>query len=90
MLAGVLVYEYGAVAHTQYLANSDDGRELGALDLVVDHLINHHYPSRAEYLSLGISTEEDGRVLNAGLCAQKEEFGGRAVVHDFYALNLAH
>jgi len=88
MLAGILMYEYGRVAHTQYIANSDEGRKQGALDLIVDHLANHYYPSKADYLSFGVSTEQDGRVLNTGLCTQKEEFGGRAVAHDFYAVDL--
>jgi hypothetical protein len=89
MLAGTLVYEYGRVAHTQYIASSDRGRKLGALDLIVEHLVNHYYPSKADYLSFGISTEKEGRVLNTGLCTQKEEFGARAVAHDFYSVDLA-
>lgn len=87
LLAGALVYDFGAVAHTQYLASSDEGRELGALDFVLANLRDKVFLDR-RYLSFGISTEHDGRYLNEGLIFQKEGFGGRAVVHDFYELEL--
>ena len=32
--------------------------------------------------------KNEGRFLNAGLIAQKEGFGARAVVHDFYELEI--
>jgi hypothetical protein len=83
LLAGVLVYDFGAVVHTQYLAASQEGRHLNALTLLLAELIEHEYADR-RYLSLGISTEQQGTVLNEGLVAQKEYFGARAVVHDFY------
>jgi len=38
------------------------------------------------YFDFGISNEQQGRFLNRGLIEQKEGFGGRAVVHDFYRL----
>lgn len=87
LLAGALVYDFGHVAHTQYLASSNEGRELGALDFVLARLLDSVYASR-RYFSFGISTEQDGRYLNKGLIFQKEGFGGRAVAHDFYELDL--
>ena len=39
------------------------------------------------YFDFGISNEDGGRYLNRGLAAQKEGFGGRAVVHDFYEVD---
>ena len=83
MLAGTVVFENGSVAHTQYLANSDKGRNLGALDCLIDDLITNRYANYS-YLDFGISNEQQGRYLNAGLISQKEGFGARAVVHDFY------
>lgn len=41
------------------------------------------------YLSMGISTEQAGRLLNTGLVEQKERFGARTVVHDFYSWEWA-
>jgi hypothetical protein len=83
IVAGVLVYEKGHSVHTQYLAASDVGRENGALDFLLAHLLDNEYASR-RYFSFGISTEQAGTILNEGLIAQKEGFGGRTVVHDFY------
>jgi hypothetical protein len=87
MLAGVVVYENVRVAHAQYIANSDEGRGIGALDIVFEHLINECYRDR-EYFDFGISNEKDGRYLNEGLINYKEGFGARAIVHDFYEVNL--
>ena len=83
LLAGVLVYDFGKVVHTQYMAASQEGRQLDALSLLLAELIGDVYADRA-YFSFGISTEQEGRVLNRGLVAQKEYFGARAIVHDFY------
>lgn len=87
VLAGAVVYESGTVAHTQYLANSEKGRDLGALDFVIDHLLKSVYKDW-KYFDFGISTEEGGRSLNKGLIAQKEGFGARAFVHDFYEIKV--
>ncbi len=83
LLAGTLIYDFGHVVHTQYLAASDEGREVGALDFTLAHLIETTFADR-QYFSFGISTEQDGRYLNEGLIFQKEGFGARGVVHDFY------
>ncbi|EKS1846392.1 GNAT family N-acetyltransferase [Cronobacter muytjensii] len=86
-LAGVLVYDYGHIIHTQYMANTQQGRQIGALDYILFTLINEIYTEK-KYLSFGISTENAGQYLNTGLIAQKEGFGARAVVHDFYEMEL--
>ena len=87
ILAGTVVFENETIVHTQYLANSDKGRKLGALDLVTDRLINEIYKDK-KYFDFGISNENNGRYLNIGLINQKEGFGARAVVHDFYELKI--
>ena len=87
MLGGTLVFENKTIVHTQYLANSFEGRNIGALDFVIDKLINEVY-SNKRYFDFGISNEDAGRYLNTGLIAQKEGFGARAVVHDFYELEI--
>lgn len=87
LLAGVLVYDLGKVAHTQYMAVSEEGRQIGALSFLLAELIGGVYAQRA-YFSFGISTEREGQLLNGGLVSQKEYFGARAVVHDFYEWSL--
>lgn len=87
MLGGVIVYESANVAHVQYIGNTPAGRELGALDAVVDMLLNDVYCEKP-YFDFGISTVDDGRTLNFGLIRNKESFGARATVYDSYELDL--
>lgn len=87
LLAGTIIYDFGHIVHTQYLASSDEGREIGALDFLLAQLIENTFSSR-RYFSFGISTEQDGKYLNEGLIFQKEGFGARGVVHDFYEWDL--
>jgi hypothetical protein len=87
MLAGVVVYESYHVAHAQYISTTDEGKSAGALDVILDFLINSYY-SEKTYFDFGISTENEGMRLNEGLMSNKEGFGARAVVHDFYELSL--
>ena len=88
LLAGALVYDLGPAVHTQYLAASDAGRQRQALSLLLGELIERTYAHKRHF-SFGISTEQAGRVLNAGLVAQKERFGARAAVHDCYEWEFA-
>ena len=87
MVAGVIVYESKNVAHSQYIAASDEGKKLLATDFIFDFLINDYYAEK-KHFDFGISTEEEGRVLNVGLITHKEEFGARAVVYDTYELDI--
>lgn len=87
MLGGVIVYESPNVAHTQYIAVTDEGREIGASDIIIDYLVSEYYHDKP-YFDFGISTEDQGRFLNKGLIEFKEGFGARATVYDFYTLPL--
>jgi hypothetical protein len=88
MLAGVLIFESQQVARAQYIASSEVGRSLGALDLIFSFLLNEAYKDKL-YFDFGTSDEHDGRFLNRGLIEQKEGFGARAVAHDQYRIDLA-
>lgn len=83
LLAATLIYDFGHLVHTQYMASSDEGRRLGSLDFLLMKLIQDDF-SKKSYFSFGISTEDSGQILNEGLSRQKEGFGGRGIVHDFY------
>jgi hypothetical protein len=87
MLAGAITYTCPPSLHIQYMYSLSDGQQIGALDLVLDHIINHRVDG-LRYLSFGVSTEDDGRYLNEGLIHQKELFGARTVVHDFYEIDI--
>jgi hypothetical protein len=88
LLAGAVVYQSHRVCHVQYNATSGAGRKHSALDQVMAWLIEHGTPS-AGLFDFGISTEQAGTFLNAGLVDYKEGFGGRAIVHDVYEIELS-
>jgi hypothetical protein len=88
LLAGVLMYETPAVAHTQYIASSYEGRSLGAADAIIDELIGEHAQRGTRWFDFGISTEAGGSYLNEGLARNKESYGARAVVYDQWSVPL--
>ena len=85
MIAGVLIFEYATVIHTQYMAANDEARKIGALDLIIFYIIEK-YKIGKKYLDFGISSERNGTYLNEGLIAQKEGFGGRTNVYTTWEL----
>ena len=89
MLAGTLVFEMNDIIHTQYMASSEEGKLFGALDLIIKTLIES-YKATHSILSFGPSTENSGLYLNEGLINQKEGFGGRCNVNDFYVMEVSN
>lgn len=85
LVAGVLVYESQTAARAQYIAASETGKRLAALDLLFDSLLREVYPDKA-YFDLGTSESAGGRDLNRGVLGFKESLGARAVVVDTYEL----
>lgn len=85
LLAGTLIFKYGHIWHTQYMAASEAGRGIGALDMVIDEVIHQARVEGVDYLSFGASTEVVGTLLNEGLLWQKESYGARSITHDFMA-----
>ena len=87
MIAGTLVYETEKVAHAQYIASSKDGQAIGGLDLLFHFLLTEIYDEKS-FFDFGISTEDQGKYLNAGLMDFKEGFGARAIVYDAYEIKI--
>ncbi len=87
VLSCVIIYDACSVAHAQYIANSELGRSFGALDFLFQELIEIHYADNL-FFDFGISCEKEGTYLNQGLINQKQGFGGRGIVHDFYELTI--
>jgi hypothetical protein len=87
MMAGVVMYESKNVAHIQYVANSKEGWDIGAQDIIEDHLINTQYKNK-RYFDFGISTENQGQLLNLGLILRKENFSASAVMYDVYHITI--
>ncbi len=53
----------------------------------MDVLLNEVYRDKP-YFDFGVSTVDNGRTLNASLIQNKESYGARATVYDFYELSL--
>lgn len=86
-IGGVLIYETPQVVHTQYISASKEGKMLGAIDIIIDYLLNEVY-NDWQYFDFGKSSDGDGRALNRNLIFQKEGFGGRGVCYDWYEYTL--
>lgn len=86
IIAGALIFIHKNLIHTQYLASGEKSREIGALDLLIGELLQIYKDKK--YFDFGISTTNAGKDLNEGLISQKEGFGGRATVYDFYELEI--
>lgn len=69
------------------MASTPKGKEIGALDLLIHQLMSDYFKDK-RYFNFGISTEDSGKYLNEGLLSQKNGFGARSTVHDFYEINI--
>lgn len=87
LIAAAVLFVYPNLVHTQYMANSDYGCEIGALDLLVYEQMGC-YAGTKDYFDLGTSMGSLESGLNEGLVSQKEGFGGRAVMYDTYEIGI--
>lgn len=85
--AEVCIYDTSNVAHCQYIATTETGRQNGTLTYLFRELIFNIFPGR-KYFDFGTSNESAGQVLNSGLLHQKFGLGGRGVVYQSFKLNL--
>lgn len=75
--------------HAQYISTTEAGRECSANDQLIEQVMASAKEEGVRYFSFGSSTEQEGRVLNAGLYAFKSSFGFGSVVQDFYRFDLS-
>ena len=73
-MAGAITFDFDQVIHTQYLACSEVGQQIGALDYLICELFENYRETDKEFLSLGRSTEDSGS-LNQGLLTYKQDLG---------------
>ena len=87
IVGGITFYVMGHVLHGQYSGTTDDGKRLGAMEAIYDQVMYHDY-THMRYLDFGTSNEQGGQVLNEGLIAHKEGYGGRTICYDTYEWEL--
>ena len=88
VIAGVVLFVSPSVTRAQYIASSEVGYTLCALDAIMEHCIKQAAQRGASYFDFGTSNEDEGRQLNEGLYQFKSEFGGGGVAFEAYELNL--
>jgi hypothetical protein len=96
-------FVYQATVHLQYMAATKKGKEINALDFLINHLIENHVihfdkisktspTGYFENLSLGVSeirsNAESNDSINEGLFKWKEEFGAKTLSHFVYQIIL--
>ena len=87
ILAGIVVYVSAQVVRAQYSSASPLGKQLGAIDIIYDRIINSDY-RHLPYFEFGTSALGNTNVINETLVFQKEGFGGRAICFDRYEWDL--
>lgn len=88
VVAGILLFVTATTYHAQYIASSEAGYEISALDAVFNHAIASAQMNGKRWFDFGISTESMGLILNEGLYRFKSEFGSGGVVQEFFELDL--
>ena len=89
VVGGAIIFLNRLTAHIQYLAVSADVQSKRGLDYLLGSLLEI-YATEYEWMDYGISTEDEGRILNTGLINAKEEFNFRAVCYDTYAKSIGN
>lgn len=86
--AGTLLFITPTTYHAQYIASSETGYDVSALDAIFEYCIQAAQKNNMRWFDFGISTEESGLVLNDGLYRFKSEFGAGGTVHEFFEIDL--
>ena len=87
LVAGCLVIVINGVIHTQYFASSDLGLEVQALDNLVEYIATELITEKKK-ISFGSSSDKSGKILNDGLIAFKEGFGGTTQILQEFHIKL--
>jgi hypothetical protein len=88
VIGGILLYICAHTVKTQYISSNEEGRRVGALDLLFTTLMDKYSEDGKQFFDFGTSNRPDNNDLNDSLIFQKEGFGGRAVCYDTYEYSL--
>jgi hypothetical protein len=88
MVAGGVTFSMAPTLHLQYSASSPAGRKIGAYDVMVEACVAAAAGSGHRWFDFGISTEDEGRILNASLFDFKASFGAGSVAFEHYEVTL--
>ena len=83
--AGILIYHTSTTDHCQYIATTGRGRKHRYLNYLVSKLIEN---TSARYFDFGTSNEQQGKILNASLLANKFGYGATGVAYMQYLIRI--
>lgn len=89
VVSGTVLFKDKGVIHTQYLYVNEVGRQVFALDALIQKLIEEYKAKGFRYFSFGISNEDHGRYLNETLYASKTKHGGLGVAHQTFEIDFS-
>jgi lipid II:glycine glycyltransferase (peptidoglycan interpeptide bridge formation enzyme) len=84
----VVFFNSNQVWHSQYIASTPYGRKNSSLDAIFSVAMSMAREEGALYFDFGISTEQNGALLNSGLYTFKSEFGAGGCTYDQYEVSL--
>jgi Acetyltransferase (GNAT) domain len=88
LVGGTVLFAAGPVMHMQYTATTEDGRDICATDLVMEHAITVARQRGCRYFDFGTCTVDAGWMLDQGLYQFKASFGAGGIIYDHYEMNL--
>lgn len=88
MMGGVVLYVMDRVLHMQYSCSCPEGMKAGAMNFLYEWILDYCHMNGFRYYDMGISTEQQGHVLNESLDFWKWSFGGRGVAFKTYYLKF--
>lgn len=88
IVAGVVIFRSPRVWHAQYIAGTQQGFGLGAVDACLAHCLDAARLGGCEHFSFGISDDPETGKLNDTLYDFKAEFGGGGVVQCSWGVRL--
>jgi hypothetical protein len=88
VVSGTILLKKNDTIHTQYLVSTDQGRDIFALDFIIQNCIEKSKESGYRFFDFGINTENNGLYLNDNLYFSKTKHGGSGTIHDHYLLPL--
>ena len=88
VIGGILLYICAHTVKAQYISSNEEGRRVGALDLLFTTLMDKYSEDGKQFFDFGTSNRPDNNDLHDSLIFQKEGFGGRAVCYDTYEYSL--
>ena len=87
MIAGTILFLIGNVVHCQYIASTEMGRKLRALDLLFPQLMEEVFAEKSGF-SLGTAVLPETGLPDIGLIHWKESFGAKPIAVPYFRFDL--